>query len=80
MNDGRLMNLVRDEIFADKSRRTIGVAAWLNGDGKEELYLNTDTFSGAKKLGDRLLSRDAQLIDIFELTENLSKVNFRGQW
>lgn len=77
MNNGRLMNMVRDEIFADKSRRTIGVAACdVNGDGKEELYfLNTDTFSGAKKLGDRLLSRQAQLIDMFELTENLSKVN-----
>ena len=82
MNDGRLMNLVRDEIFADKSRRTIGVAACdVNGDGKEELYfLNTDTFSGAKKIGDRLLSREAQLIDMFELTENLSKVNlFAGR-
>eukprot|EP00850_Spirogloea_muscicola_P009553 SM000054S18039 [mRNA] locus=s54:71270:73846:- [translate_table: standard] len=45
--------------LADEGRMAIGVAAGdVDGDGKEELYvLNTDTFGGRKRHGDRLFRR-----------------------
>ena len=77
MVNKRFVNVVHDALFADAMRNTIGVAACdVNGDGKEELYfLNTDTYSGTKKLGDRLLGRAQQTYDLFELKKNQSMMN-----
>ena len=57
--DGKLKNIIREDIFLDKSRKTIGVAACdIDRDGYEEIYfLNTDTYSGIKKYSDRLLDK-----------------------
>ena len=48
--DGKLKNIIKEEIFLDRNRKTIGVAACdLDKDGFEEIYfLNTDTYSGTK--------------------------------
>ena len=61
--NGTLLNREIDKLFADKNRKTIGVAACdVDGDGFEEVYfLNTDSYSGDKVLADRLL--DFQSID-----------------
>ena len=57
--DGKLKNIAQDEIFIDQFRKTIGVAACdIDKDGYEEIYfLNTDTYSGAKKYSDRLIDK-----------------------
>ena len=54
--DGKLVNIINEEIFTDPNRRTIGVAACdIDKDGYEEIYfLNTDTYSGDKIYSDRL--------------------------
>ena len=45
--DGKLINIINENIFSDEFRRTIGVAACdIDKDGYEEIYfLNTDTYS-----------------------------------
>ena len=44
--NGKLVNIVDEDIFTDPSRRTIGVAACdIDKDGYEEIYfLNTDSY------------------------------------
>ena len=46
-DDGKLKNIIQEDIFLDQSRKTIGVAACdIDKDGFEEVYfLNTDTYS-----------------------------------
>lgn len=76
--NGRALTDVAGETLADADRQAIGVAAAdINGDGREELYvLNTDTFDGMKRFGDRLfLNRGARWVDLFEVEENLMAVN-----
>ena len=48
----KLINIANNNIFSDKIRKTIGVAACdVDRDGYEEIYfLNTDTYSGKKKI------------------------------
>ena len=68
--DGKLVNIINEDIFTDPSRRTIGVAACdIDKDGYEEIYfLNTDTYSGDKIYSDRLLDLNKEkFIDLFEL-------------
>ena len=72
--DGKLKNLKQQEIFSDTLRKTIGVAACdIDKDGFEEIYfLNTDTYSGAKRYSDRLLDfEEKDYIDLFELEKNI---------
>jgi hypothetical protein len=64
--------------IADPSRRAIGIAACdVDGDGREEIYiLNTDTFSGIKKIGDRLFAEGLNgWVDLFSLPENAESLN-----
>jgi hypothetical protein len=64
--------------LADAGHRSIGVAAAdVDGDGREEIYvLNTDTFSGRKRIADRLwVRRDGDWIDAFELAANAESLN-----
>ncbi len=70
---GILKNILKNNIFADLQRQAIGIAACdIDTDGLEELYiLNTDTFSGKKKHGDRLLDiQNDQILDLFENNYN----------
>ena len=48
----RIQNIIHQKIFTDENRQAIGLAACdLDADGKEEIYiLNTDSFSGKKKI------------------------------
>ena len=48
--NGKIVNINKNEIFDDAKRKTIGVAACdIDQDGFEEIYfLNTDTYSGEK--------------------------------
>ena len=76
--DGKLKNLKQQEIFSDTLRKTIGVAACdIDKDGFEEIYfLNTDTYSGAKRYSDRLLDfEEKDYIDLFELEKNIENLN-----
>ncbi len=75
--NGFLENINTNNLFADKARSTIGVAACdIDNDGFEELYfLNTDTYSGQKKFSDRLLDNDKDVIDLFQLDKNLRSLN-----
>jgi hypothetical protein len=76
--NGRALTDIADETLADSERQAIGVAAAdINGDGREEIYvLNTDTFDGAKRFGDRLfLNRGARWVDLFSLDQNQLSVN-----
>lgn len=69
---------IADSDLADATMNAIGVAAAdINGDGREELYiLNTDTFTGAKRFGDRLfLFRGRRWVDLFGLVENRRALN-----
>ena len=76
--DGKLINIINEDIFTDPSRRTIGVAACdIDKDGYEEIYfLNTDTYSGDKIYSDRLLDLNKdKFIDLFELEKNKADLN-----
>lgn len=76
-NGRALVDLV-DPALADSQRQAIGVAAAdINGDGREEIYiLNTDTFGGRKRFGDRLfLNRGTRWVDLFDLEENQGVMN-----
>ena len=75
--DGKIINSIENNLFLDKDRRTIGVAACdMDQDGFEEIYfLNTDTYSGQKKYSDRLLDNDKIITDYFELDQNLKNLN-----
>ena len=76
--NGKLININKNEIFDDAKRKTIGVAACdIDQDGFEEIYfLNTDTYSGEKKYSDRLIdtTRDG-FIDLFEKGINKKNLN-----
>ena len=76
--NGKLININKNEIFDDAKRKTIGVAACdIDQDGFEEIYfLNTDTYSGEKKYSDRLIdSSSAGFIDLFEKDINKKNLN-----
>ena len=76
--NGKLVNIIDEDIFLDTSRRTIGVAACdIDKDGYEEIYfLNTDTYSGDKIYSDRLLDLNKnKFIDLFELEKNKADLN-----
>ena len=75
--NGYLENINTNDLFADQTRSTIGVAACdIDNDGFEELYfLNTDTYSGQKQFSDRLLDNNKNIIDLFQLDKNLSSLN-----
>ena len=76
--NGKLVNIINEEIFSDPSRRTIGVAACdIDKDGYEEIYfLNTDTYSGDKIDSDRLLDLNKDnIIDLFEIEKNKTDLN-----
>ena len=79
--DGKIRNIAPPAI-ADPHRRAISVAAAdVNRDGQEEIYvLNTDTFMGMKRFGDRFfLQQDSgdmeSWIDLFELPINVENPN-----
>ena len=75
---GILLDTIKQNIFSDEKRKTIGVASCdIDQDGFEEIYfLNTDTYSGEKKYSDRLLDiKDNKFIDLFELKRNQSNLN-----
>ena len=75
--NGYLENINTNNLFADQTRSTIGVAACdIDNDGFEELYfLNTDTYSGQKQFSDRLLDNNKDIIDLFQLDKNLRSLN-----
>ncbi len=67
-----------EEILADANRMAIGVAAGdFDGDGQEEIYvLNTDTFGGRKRFGDRLFDwQKSGWVDLFSLPQNQDALN-----
>ncbi|MBX3066957.1 MAG: CRTAC1 family protein [Anaerolineae bacterium] len=64
---------VASGILSNAGRQAISVAAAdIDGDGREEIYvLNTDTFGGRKRFGDRLFKwYRGRWIDLFALPEN----------
>ncbi len=76
--NGKLININKNEIFDDAKRKTIGVAACdIDQDGFEEIYfLNTDTYSGEKKYSDRLIdTTNDGFIDLFEKGINKKNLN-----
>ncbi len=76
--NGKLININKNEIFDDAKRKTIGVAACdIDQDGFEEIYfLNTDTYSGEKKYSDRLIDTTSDgFIDLFEKEINKKNLN-----
>ena len=76
--NGKLVNINKNEIFDDAKRKTIGVAACdIDQDGFEEIYfLNTDTYSGEKKYSDRLIDNSSNgFIDLFEKDINKKNLN-----
>ncbi len=69
---------IAEATLADAARQAIGVAAGdFDGDGREEIYvLNTDSFAGRKRFGDRLFSSfEGGWLDLFDLPRNLEAVN-----
>ena len=75
---GKLKNILSEEIFSDKNRKAIGIAACdVDKDGVEEIYiLNTNSFSGKKRFSDRLLDIDKnQISDLFENKINANILN-----
>jgi hypothetical protein len=61
---------IADETLADAKRQAIGLAACdIDNDGAEELYiLNTDTFGGEKRFGDKLFDYSGgEWVDLFAL-------------
>ncbi len=76
--NGKLININKNQIFDDAKRKTIGVAACdIDQDGFEEIYfLNTDTYSGEKKYSDRLIDSSSDVfIDLFEKDINKKNLN-----
>ncbi len=76
--NGKILNVNKEEIFDDAKRKTIGVAACdIDQDGFEEIYfLNTDTYSGEKKYSDRLIDSSSDgFIDLFEKDTNKKNLN-----
>ena len=75
--NGYLENINTNDLFADQTKSTIGVAACdIDNDGFEELYfLNTDTYSGQKQFSDRLLDNNKNIVDLFQLDKNLRSLN-----
>lgn len=76
--NGRMLIDIADAELADAERQAIGVAAAdINGDGREEIYiLNTDTFDGPKRIGDRLfINRGLKWVDLFSLLDNEPTTN-----
>ena len=76
--NGKLVNINKNEIFDDAKRKTIGVAACdIDQDGFEEIYfLNTDTYSGEKKYSDRLIDATSDgFTDLFEKGINKKNLN-----
>lgn len=77
---GGLLRDTAPAVLADPDAPAVGVAAGdLDGDGQEELYvLNCDTFSGAKKVADRLFKRSpgGGWDDLFAWPVNLAARNF----
>lgn len=76
--DGRAFRNIAAPTLADPIRQAIGVAACdIDGDGHEEIYiLNTDTFAGQKRIGDRLLDyADGIWTDLFSLRINRPILN-----
>ena len=74
----KIVNKVKDDIFTDLKRQTIGVAACdIDKDGSEEIYfLNTDSYSGQKTYSDRLLvNKKNKIYDLFEEDINQSELN-----
>lgn len=70
---------IADPVIADVNRRAIGLAAGdIDGDGHEELYiLNTDSFGGGKRFGDRLFDYvDGEWTDLFGVPVNAKVGNF----
>jgi hypothetical protein len=74
--DGEALVDTAPDLLADPGRKAIGVAcADVDGDGREEIYVqNSDTFAGAKRVGDRLFARadgdPRRWIDLFSLPQN----------
>ncbi len=69
---------IADATLADANRQAIGVAGCdLDGDGREEIYvLNTDTFMGRKRFGDRLFGQfDGEWLDLFSMPRNEMVIN-----
>ncbi|UFP96724.1 CRTAC1 family protein [Gloeobacter morelensis] len=76
--DGSQLIDVADAVLADPERRAIGVAAGdIDGDGREEIYvLNTDTFAGRKRFGDRLFAcQNSWWRDLFGEAANAEALN-----
>lgn len=80
--DDGILRDIAPTVIADVTRRAIGVAAGdVDEDGREEIYvLNTDTFMGMKRFGDRLFARTGSAdrdgwFDLFELPANLENPN-----
>ncbi len=75
--NGKLTNTIKDPLFSDENRNTIGVSSCdIDQDGFEEIYfLNTDTYSGEKKYSDRLLDNKNKIFDYFELDKNFRNLN-----
>lgn len=76
--DGTQYTDVAPPLLADEGRRAIGVAACdIDGDGLEELYvLNTDTFSGEKRIADRFFDDNGDTwADLFSLEINSAVQN-----
>lgn len=76
--DGTAFRDIANETLADATRQAIGVAACdFDGDGREEIYvLNTDTFWGEKRFGDRLFAFGFDhWEDLFSLPGNQKAVN-----
>ena len=80
--DGKLKNIIQEDIFLDRDRKTIGVAACdIDKDGFEEIYfLNTDTYSGTKKYSDRLIDKNNNnFFDLFELKKKYRKFKLNSR-
>ena len=76
--NGKIVNINKNEIFDDAKRKTIGVVACdIDQDGFEEIYfLNTDTYSGEKKYSDRLIDGTSKgFVDLFEKDINKKNLN-----
>ncbi len=76
--DGNKLVNIADPVLADGQRQAIGLAACdIDSDGYEEIYiLNTDSFGGAKRYGDRLLDyADGEWVDLFSVPVNQHMAN-----